>query len=409
MIELMMKKKNEIIEKVMRGLDLSPTMFQNATEKYKNIADYLEESGIKANFYPQGSFRLGTVIRPYREGEDSDYDLDVICCIEIEKEKTTAEHIKNDVGDTLKSNKIYRDRLEEEHDKCWTIQYANITDNVGFKLDIVPSVEQDQATILELISNGIEEDKANEAITITDKQNDAYYWSNSNPRGYAKWFDEINEVFLEHNINEQRDRIYKENKAIYSSIEEVPVDILRTPLQRTIQILKRHRDIYYTRSNKLDNKPISAIITTLSALFAKNLNPSISTFDMLEYVVKKIGEYSSLLAQNGEIVNVMHITDNLIVNNDTNKWIIKNPVDPNDNYADNWDNETAKLFFKWSNAINNELLVDTLNEDEFVKSASLIFGESAVRSSIPNRINVKANLHDVSETKPWKGRGLNYL
>ena len=50
---------------------------------------------------------------------------------------------------------------------------------------------------------------------------------------------------------------------MYASVDDVPVFAWKTPLQRSIQILKRHRDVMFWNSPNL--RPISMIITTLSA------------------------------------------------------------------------------------------------------------------------------------------------
>ncbi len=52
------------ITKVVEQLDISPSLYKNAIEKYKNLANLLSEKGLDANIYPQGSFALGTVVRP---------------------------------------------------------------------------------------------------------------------------------------------------------------------------------------------------------------------------------------------------------------------------------------------------------------------------------------------------------
>ncbi|EGQ1316601.1 hypothetical protein GA063_11540, partial [Staphylococcus pseudintermedius] len=94
--------KSDIIEKVLKNIDISPTMERNAHEKYDNISSYLSNKGLVCNFYPQGSFLLGTVIRPYKDGKDKLYDLDVISIIDKEKSKTTPYKSKYDIGNLLK-------------------------------------------------------------------------------------------------------------------------------------------------------------------------------------------------------------------------------------------------------------------------------------------------------------------
>ena len=64
------KKAKEDILKLIEGLDISPTMYKNATDKYKAVGTYLQEQGLECDIFPQGSFSLGTVVRPYRESKE---------------------------------------------------------------------------------------------------------------------------------------------------------------------------------------------------------------------------------------------------------------------------------------------------------------------------------------------------
>lgn len=59
--------------------------------------------------YPQGSFAIGTAIRPV-SGEDSDYDIDLVCELK-EASQRSARYVKMSVGDSLES---YRKDAEEE-------------------------------------------------------------------------------------------------------------------------------------------------------------------------------------------------------------------------------------------------------------------------------------------------------
>lgn len=38
--------------------------------KYAALSKYLDEQGLDSDFYPQGSFLIGTTIRPYRDGKN---------------------------------------------------------------------------------------------------------------------------------------------------------------------------------------------------------------------------------------------------------------------------------------------------------------------------------------------------
>ena len=59
--------REQDILKLIKGLDITPIMYENATEKYMAVGTYLQEQGLECEIFPQGSFSLGTVVRPYRE------------------------------------------------------------------------------------------------------------------------------------------------------------------------------------------------------------------------------------------------------------------------------------------------------------------------------------------------------
>mgnify|MGYP000363360336 FL=1 len=134
--------RQQDILKLIEGLDISPTMYKNATDKYKAVGTYLQEQGVECDIFPQGSFSLGTVVRPYRESKEADYDLDFICCLGKLKEKTTAKYVKNIIKETICKSEVYKEKLQNrEWDKCWTLEYAEVN-GIGFNIDIVPGVSE---------------------------------------------------------------------------------------------------------------------------------------------------------------------------------------------------------------------------------------------------------------------------
>lgn len=89
-----------------------------------------------------------------------------------------------------------------------------------------------------------------------------YKYIGSNPSGYVTWFFE--------RCAKQRMRLYeqyvKEHREVVAQaeIEDVKRRKIKTPLQRVVQLLKRHRDIMF-KDDQSGNKPISIIITTIAA------------------------------------------------------------------------------------------------------------------------------------------------
>lgn len=65
-----MLNRDKDIMKSLSDLDLSPTMEKNARDKYAALSKYLDEQGLDSDFYPQGSFLIGTTIRFLRISAD---------------------------------------------------------------------------------------------------------------------------------------------------------------------------------------------------------------------------------------------------------------------------------------------------------------------------------------------------
>lgn len=68
-------ERQKDILSIIEKLDISPTLFKNATEKYKALAKYLNDNGLEADMYPQGSFAIGTVVRPNVKNPDANYAM----------------------------------------------------------------------------------------------------------------------------------------------------------------------------------------------------------------------------------------------------------------------------------------------------------------------------------------------
>lgn len=395
------------VEELVKGLDITPTMFQNAIEKYNNVGKYLQDNGLDVDIYPQGSFCLGTVVRPYKNGEDKSYDLDFICVNSVSKDETSPKVEKYLPHDVLIKNEVYKSLLSnQEYDKCWTLEYAKVSD-IDFNMDIVPAVPEDRNVIYELQLQGLKIPYTNDVIAITNKKNNSYNWVTSNPKAYKEWFDEINAPFLEFNRQVKKNIIYNENGNLFASIEEIPKEIERSSLQRVIQILKRHRDVYFSKRNKENEKPISAIITTISAEIARDAQKDLGIVELLQYVVNEFQIYSKKQSMDRALFDYRY-GQRSVINFDNGKWEIKNPVNPKDNLADSWNNkensEIAKLFFEWTKQLKNDF-VDSfdLKDDEFIASLENGFGSKYVQRKIDKRnYNIKNPIIITSTHKHWR-------
>ena len=145
-------------------------------------------------------------------------------------------------------------------------------------------------------------------MVITDIESPVYHalsddWQRSNPKGYAEWFKlRMRDVF------ERRRKMLAES--MKASVEDIPDYKVRTPLQSAIMILKRHRDGMFEK--RYDERPISIIITTLAA-HAYNGEDKIA--DALYSILARMDSF---------------------IKYDGYRYIISNPSDPFENFADKW-------------------------------------------------------------------------
>jgi hypothetical protein len=160
------------------------------------------------------------------------------------------------------------------------------------------------------------------SILLTDT--DLTRWQYSDPKAYAVWFEaQMATVVAE----------MKEAAAfrLRATVDQIPDWKIRTPLQRAVQILKRHRDLHFR--NHVEHRPASIIITTLAAQAYAGEK---SIVDALTRISKEL----SLKAQPVD-----------------GYFYIPNPVNPKENFADRWneDPDRAKHFLTWVRRLEADL------------------------------------------------------
>jgi len=325
----MLKNHEDVLEAIAEAIDIPEHLDQVARERYQSIGRWLDRENSTIKQYdpevsPQGSFLLGTVIRPI--GDADQYDIDLVCTLNGSKTEFSMASLKEAVGDEIIA---YADthgmkNKPEDGRRCWTLEYS---DSARFHMDILPALPDEATYRLLLEKRGhvalaSNQEIRKEAIAITDKEHPQFHihcdgWPVSNPKGYAVWFRS-----RQAEVAYARKRSIMERERIYASVDDVPDHKVKTPLQRAIQLLKRHRDTMFEGD---EDKPISIIITTLSA-HAYNGENTISA--ALRSILKSMH---------------LHIEDRNGV-----KWV-SNPVNPNENFADKWAENPEKeaKFVEW--------------------------------------------------------------
>ena len=79
--------RKELMDKIAQALDITPDMFNKAMSVANGLANYIENQGYTVEVYKQGSFKLGTIIKPYKKDRNSDYDMDLVVQYVDKKEK----------------------------------------------------------------------------------------------------------------------------------------------------------------------------------------------------------------------------------------------------------------------------------------------------------------------------------
>ena len=387
------------LEKVVEGIDISPSKYKDAVKHYEAVAHWLKEGTYpgcagEIEIYPQGSFRLGTVVRPIRDGIEADYDIDLVSEFPIHKLQTKPRTIKTMTGDRLRENRTYEKLLDEEGKRCWTLEYAE-QDDVGFHLDVLLSVPDRHSLI-------------DTSIAITNKKDNQYNWSASNPKGYGVWFEEQNQNAFEMVVNNQKRILHEQASEIFSSVADVPNQLVHTPLQRVIQLMKRHRDIKFNNAPDKDYAPISIIITTLAAQLYNNES---DVYTALSSIVNKLHAYDALV--DNEVVEKITVPHRLIQRMKDGRWYIGNPVNEKENFADRWHEKSharAKAFFSWLVALKDDLLnvLDETSPEVLRKRLTETLGSVVTASHLDIIVPVKANvvstpkIHISRPAKPWR-------
>ncbi len=349
-------EKTSILFSKLQSLDISPTMYQEAVSHYKAMAATLDADNMK--IYPQGSFALGTVVRPYREDEDQEFDLDLVCEVQEDKKAISPLDLRNNVKSSVEAHakRLKKDVIED--DRCFTLEYAE-SGGIGFKLDIVPSVSEDQEGIDKIIHDGVDPERSRMAVSIVevDSTRTRAKWKPSNPAGYAAWFNDINKRFGDFVKYAERERILREGKMCFASVQDVPPQLERSALQRVIQLLKRHQAVFYSRARK--NNPTSAIITTLAAKAAQSAPTELNPYQLLKHVTERIALAKPLMESNFVAYSLAYQAD-LVITREGNLWKLPNPANPADNLTDSWSADDAKWFFKWLEVLKKDVLDETI-------------------------------------------------
>src|SRR5579884_4240911 len=91
-IPLNPERYSDFLAQISDEIDIPDSLYEEATVTYQEVGVWLadeksELARYSPEIYPQGSFRLGTVVKPVNT--KCDYDIDLVCRLDLAKEATS--------------------------------------------------------------------------------------------------------------------------------------------------------------------------------------------------------------------------------------------------------------------------------------------------------------------------------
>lgn len=349
---------DRLIDDAIASFDIPEQVYERAIARSTAAADWLKRRwdarDIGGAIYPQGSFRLGTVVRPIHA--NGEYDMDLVCERDLRKESVSQAALEAEVGVDLRSYVASgpegAPKLDEGK-RCWTLDYPG----EPFHMDFLPAIPNPDA--------------APDGILITDREVRIWQWSN--PVGFSLWFY----ATMARELQEAR-IVFAEQKQV--DVEDVQEWRVRTTLQRAVQALKRHRDLYFADR---DFAPASIIITTLAGRAYRGVG---DLYDVLVSVSRDMPGY-------------VELRDGIL-------WI-ENPVEKKENFADRWRSEPqrADAFAQWIEAAHRDFVSfgSDLGVDRTLDRIGKSFGDharTAAGSRLGNQIRTTRDAGALRVTSP---------
>jgi hypothetical protein len=297
-----------ILDEICADIEPTETQLGAARTSYEAAGEWLSGSPDprlqNIRVYLHGSGALGTTVKPLSREE---FDVDLICLVLGLTARMPPAELKRLIGDRLRQNARYAPILEEKK-RCWRLNYAR-----QFHLDVSPTI------LNPACGNGGElvPDK-----TLRD-------WKPTNPTGYRCLF--------EHRAKLRPRLRYLRPPTTHKRAEAAPFPATITGsgiLRRTVQLLKRHRDIYFQAVTE-EVAPISIVITTLAARAYEHcvgMRTFDTELDVLLAVIRTMPDFIERRMVEGRMI-----------------YWVPNETTEGENFADRWNTEPARVtaFFAW--------------------------------------------------------------
>ncbi|MCW5756479.1 MAG: nucleotidyltransferase [Phycisphaeraceae bacterium] len=239
---------NDNLDRIVRQIQLTDEQFDRATRIYDDLRRQLTTSNsplaaLSPRLFPQGSMLLRTTVKPFRKsGEAVEFDLDLMCVLNVNIDYKHADDLYANVRDWLRSQPEYADRIEIK-DKCIRLNYSDEL----LHLDIIPAAPGPQTAWGEsfLIAN---KRMFGQPIRTRDS------YTQTDPLGFAAWFEMYCRTGTRTTAYEARSIV--ERQPVREPVHQ------KAPLRKIVQLIKHYRNLAFLDAQE---SPSSILITTLAA------------------------------------------------------------------------------------------------------------------------------------------------
>jgi hypothetical protein len=354
-------QREELLARIAQQLQLDDTRKGRMESAYRSISTLLDQDqgffkDLDVDVYPQGSVLIGTTVRPY---QGSEFDLDIVVQINALDSRFTPTEIYNALLKKLEDDDHYSDKIAKKN-RCVRINYSN-----DFHMDILPGC------IVSYYDKNI--------IRVPDRA--LRDWTTSNPKGFGDWFlARAASIRRESILQGYYNRMKIELRA---QIEELPRDEFynKSPLQRAVQLVKRYRDVYFSRSYA-DYATSSIVLTTLMGL---NYQGEPSIYETIDNALNRI-KLSYNQAQQNRI-----------------RFTITNPVNDQEHFTDSWTAAHYDHFYRFVDKFHREWNALKEGFDRSGQHYIELFDEGVYKESLQEQIKA---LSKFSQSPVTKANGL---
>lgn len=350
----------ELLAIAAANLELDETRKKQMHSAYKAVNDVFDKDeeffkDYTVSVYAQGSLIIGTTIKPLSGKE---FDLDIVLKVDDSYLNHTPKEIYDEVYRVLSEHGTYEPLLQKKN-RCIRINY-----NSDFHMDILPGCKITTDNTRVMIPN----DK-----TLRD-------WSRTDPKSYATWFLNIAEKHQSQFMLAE-----KWNSITKASVEteDLPRDVyVKSPLQRTVQIVKRYRDLYYDERDLTKTPAISSVV--LTTILAQSYSEELSIQSALKNALVKLKNLADGYKYKGI------------------KFSVYNPIDlyldrdKRENFTDSWTDLHYNSFVGFVEALDKKINV-FLHNPKSEENYLGLFGNGYYKENIQTLIKLNEALKGKSQ------------